>query len=110
MRFLFYFCPLVRIGRRVFALDDRLPDLRELSVKLNVMALILRHIVFGIDRLYRTFRDAERAVYTLVWLYDEKVGSFAKTIDRAHVHTVGIFTLNAGFGDDISHVLVPSDA
>ena len=84
--------------------------MRELGVELNVMALIFRHIVFRVYLLDGTFGNTERAVDALVRLDHEKVWPLAKTIDRAHVHTVGIFTLNAGFGDDIGHVLVPSGA
>src|SRR4029453_6688736 len=97
--------PLVRIGRRRLALDDWLPDLRELGVERGELRLIGRDVVLREDRLHRALGHAQRAVDALIRIDDQEVRPFAEAIDRADVDAVGILAADAGFGDDVSHWL-----
>src|SRR5690348_6609287 len=95
--------PLVGVGRRGLALDDRLPRLRELGVQRLERLLIVRHVVFGKDRLDGTFGDAQRAVDALVGIDDQEVRPFAKAIDGTDVHAVGVLATDTALGDDVGH-------
>ena len=37
-------------------------------------------------------------------------GSFAKRVDRAHVHAIGVLAADAGFGDDVGHPVTRMDS
>ena len=58
MFLLFHFSPLISIRRAVLLLDDRLPDLGELGVQRGIFLLVIRHVVFRVNRLDRAFGDA----------------------------------------------------
>jgi hypothetical protein len=61
------------------------------------MALVLRQIILGKDRLYRAFRHTQGAIDTLIRIDHQKIRPFVETVHRADFHTVGIFTFDAGF-------------
>ena len=68
-----------------------------------------RHIFLGNrhireDRLNRTFRQTRVAVDARIGVDQQLVRKFVKGLDRAHGGTVGVFTFNAGFGNDIGHM------
>src|SRR3990170_51633 len=71
------------------------------------MTLALRQIILGIDRLHRAFRNTQRAIDALVRIDHQEIRPLAETVHRAHVHTVGIFASDAGFGDNIGHGSTP---
>src|SRR5476649_1381337 len=98
-----HFLPLLRVGGRGLALDERLPHLGELGVERDEVFLFRGHVVLGEDRLDRAFRDAQRAIDALVGIDDQHVRAFAKAVDRAHVDAVGVLALHAGFGDHVRH-------
>src|SRR3954470_7123913 len=56
--------PFLGIRQRRFALGDALPatGLRQVGVELDEGDLVRRHVLFGVDRIDRAFRDADRAV------------------------------------------------
>ena len=56
--------------------------------------------VNGIDR---AFWNAYSTVNALIGVDGEEVGAFAETIYRADIDTVGVFTADARFGDDMGH-------
>jgi hypothetical protein len=62
------------------------------------------HVFFSVDGVDWTLGDAHGAVNALVWIDGEKVRTFAKAIDGTNVHTVGVLTLDTGFGDYVRHV------
>src|SRR5262245_3420040 len=101
--FLLHLGPFIGIGRTILLFDDRRPDLGEVGVQLNEIALIFRDIVFGENRFDRTFRNAQRAIDALVRIDDQDVGAFTKTIHRADVYAIGIFALDAALGHNVSH-------
>src|SRR5438552_19089722 len=67
--------PLVRIGRRRPALDDRLPNLRELGVERRERLLVRRYVVFGINGVDRTLLHAEGAVDALDRIDHQQMGA-----------------------------------
>src|SRR5690242_19632593 len=95
--------PLVRVRGRGLALDDRLPDLRELRVERLECLLVRRHVVFGEDRFHGTFGYAQRAVDALVGIDDQKIRSLAEAVDRTDVDAVRVFAADAAFGNDVGH-------
>src|SRR2546421_2760576 len=101
---LFFLRPFVRIRRRRFAFDDRLPHLRELLVERGEFLLRIRNVVLGEDRFHRAFGNTQRAVDAFVRIDYEHVRTFAEAVDRADVDAVGVLALDAAFGDDVSHL------
>jgi hypothetical protein len=96
--------PYVSVWQWGLALGDAGPaDGRQLSVEFCHVFLAFRHIFFGVDGVHGALRNADRAVDALVWIDGEKVGAFAEAVDRANVHTVGVLTLDTGFGDYVRH-------
>ena len=97
--------PCIRIGHRCFAFGDAGPaDERQLSVELGHVLLAFWHVFFCVDGVHRALGDAHGAVDALVGVDGEKVGAFAEAVDRTNVHTVGVLTLDTGFGDYVRHV------
>ena len=95
--------PLVGIGQCGLAFDDGFPFLGQFGVDFEKMALVGGAVVFGKNRFHRTFGYAEGAVDSLVRVDDQEILSFAETIHGTNVNAVGVFALDTGFGDDISH-------
>src|SRR5258708_2154724 len=81
----FHLGPLLGVRRGGLALDDGLPQLGELGVDGNPVALRGRDIVLGEDRFDRALRDAQRAVDALLGVDHQHVGTLAQAVDRAHV-------------------------
>src|SRR3954469_15993114 len=98
-----FFRPLVRVGRRGLALDDRFPDLRELAVERGEFLLLVGHVVLGEDRLDRALGHAQRAVDALVGVDHQHVRPLAEAVDRADVDAVGVLAFDAAFGNDVGH-------
>jgi hypothetical protein len=65
--------------------------------------LVGGYIFFGEDGIGGAFGNADGAVDALVGINDQKVGSFAKAINRTNVDTVGEFAFNTVFGHDVRH-------
>jgi hypothetical protein len=65
--------------------------------------LAFGQVFFGVNGAHRALRDAHCAVDALVWVDGEEVGAFAETVDWTNVHTVGVLTLDTGFGDYVRH-------
>ena len=99
----FYLFPFIGIGGRRPALDDRLPDLRELGIELGEFHLVRRNVVLGEDRFDGTFGHAQRAVDAFVRIDDEEIGTLAEAIDGADIDAIGVLAADASFGDDIGH-------
>jgi hypothetical protein len=65
--------------------------------------LVCRQVFFGIDGIDGAFRNTHSAVDALVWVYGEEVGAFAEAVYGADVHTVGVFTTDTGFRNNVGH-------
>ena len=68
--------------------------------------MISREFIVGENGVGRTLGYAGGAVDTLVRINDEKIRSFMKALDRTDFGTVGIFTLDAIFCNNVGHELV----
>ena len=92
---------LVCLGKRVFLGDDHRPKLGILTIELDPFF----GVWFGIraDSVCRALGFAHTAVDAFIGVDDQHVLAFVETIDRANLHAVGVFALNAGVVDDVGH-------
>jgi hypothetical protein len=96
--------PGIGVWQRGFALGDAGPaEFGELGVQGRHMLLAFRHIFFGKDGVGWTLGNAHRAVDALIGVDGQKIRTFAKTVDGTNIHTVGVFALDTGFGDNVRH-------
>jgi hypothetical protein len=47
------------------------------------------------------------AINAFFRVYDQEISAFVKTVHRAYIHTISIFTTNTIFGDNIGHIQAP---
>jgi hypothetical protein len=97
--------PLVSGGQRRFALGDAPPagQYGQLGIELGHVLLVGGQVFFGKDGIHGAFWDAHSAVDALIGVDGQEVGAFAKAIHGANVHTVGVFALDTGFGNNVGH-------
>ena len=96
--------PVIGVWQGRFALGDAGPaDARQLGVHGGHVLLIRGHILFGVDGVDRALGDANRAIDALIRVDGQEIRAFAKAIDGTNVHTVGVFTADTGFGDNVGH-------
>src|SRR6185503_16837808 len=72
-------------------------------VERDELLLRVGHVVFGVDRLHRTLRHAQRAIDALGGIDYQHVRAFAKAIHRAHVDAAGVLALDTRLGYYVSH-------
>ena len=99
---------LARAAVIVFRIGLRLPLDSNIGPDLCIFAIQAKPIFkvrlsIGLDRFRRTFRLADAAVNAFVRVNDQHILPFVEAIDRAYDHAVGIFAVEAGLGDDMSH-------
>src|SRR5690606_31905409 len=82
--------PLVGVGGRFLGPADGGEFRGQLGVQGDELELVLGHVFFGIDGVGRALGDTDGAVYAFLGVDHEEIRSFAKTVDRAHVHAVGV--------------------
>ena len=95
--------PFRGVSRRRFARGYDWPLLRQFFVELEKLFLPFGHVVFRDYRIDRAFGFAQGAVDAFIGIYDEKIWALVKTVDRAYVDTVHVFTLDAIFEYDECH-------
>src|SRR3990167_3447545 len=97
--------PLVGVGQGGLALGDRLPagGVGQIGVDLDESQLGGGQVFFGKDGVGRALRHADGAVDALVRVDDQHVRAFDEAVDGTHVHTIGVFALDAVFGNDVGH-------
>jgi hypothetical protein len=95
----------VSVGHGGLALGDAFPTRQQgqLGVELGHVLLVRGQVFFGVDRVDRALGNAHGAIDALVGVDGQKVGAFTEAVDRANVHTVGVFALDAGFGNNVGH-------
>src|SRR5262249_6567967 len=91
----------VGIWRRRLLGGDIRPAFRILPVELEPFFQIWFGI--GLDGVDRAFRLAHPAVDALVRVNDQHVLALVETVYGADFDAVGVLTLDANFGDDVSH-------
>jgi hypothetical protein len=65
--------------------------------------LVGGQVFFGKDGVDWALGNAHGAVDALIGVDGQEVGAFAKAIHGANVHTVGVFALDTGFGNNVGH-------
>src|SRR5882762_4804491 len=98
----FYALPFIGIRRRLALAGDIRPGGRIFAVQLEPFfgdGLAVRH-----DRLGGAFRFANAAIDAFIRVDDQHVLAFVEAIHRANFDAIHVLALDAGFGDDISHV------
>lgn len=95
--------PLVSIFGWFFGAVDTGKNRRELGIEGNEFDLVSWHVLFGENRIGGALRDANRAIDALIGVNHQKIGTLAKTVDRADVHTVRELALDTVFSHDVSH-------
>ena len=105
IHFVWLAIPVISIRQRGLALGDALPglELGQIDVELDESQLIGGHIFFGKDGVGGAFGDADGAVNALVGIDHQEVWTFAEAVHGANIHAIGVFALDAVFGDDVSH-------
>ena len=92
---------LLRVRRRFFLLRDVRPAFG--VFRIHVQPLLQSRLGIRLDGIGRTFRFANTAIDAFIRMDDEHVLAFIEAIDGTHFHAVGIFALDAVFGDDVGH-------
>ena len=97
--------PSFRVGQRRFAFGDAFPggQLGQLGVQGRHVALVVRHIFFGINRVDWALGDTDRAVDALIGVNRQEIGAFPKAVDWTDIDAVGVFALDTGFGNGMGH-------
>src|SRR3954470_23735203 len=96
---------LIRVGRSILLAGQVGPLLGIFPVHLK--PLLGFRLGVGDDRLGRAFRLADAAVDAFVGVDHQHVRPFVEAVDGAHLDAVGIFALDAVFGDDVGHARFP---
>jgi hypothetical protein len=91
----------IRQGRHGFG--DGRPFAGQVQIDFDELLLVGGDIFFGVDRIDRAFGHAYCAVDAFVRIDHQKIGAYAKAINRAHIDAVGISAADAGFGDNVGH-------
>src|SRR3954469_8966637 len=91
----------VRVGGCRALPGDVGPLHRELGIHLQ--PLLSLAVGVGNDRVGRTLGLAYPAVDALVGMDDQHVVALVEAVDRADLHAVHVFALDAVFGDDVGH-------
>ena len=97
-------------GRKVKNLDDyyvagamtrRTSAARWLTDQVH--GAFCRQLIFAENRVDRALWLTQGPIYTLVRINDKEIGAFMEAINRTDINTVGIFTLDAVFRNDVGH-------
>src|SRR5579864_3367866 len=92
---------LLGVSRRFLLLGNIRPGFRVFAVHFE--PLFEPRLGVGLDRVGRALRLAHAAIDAFVRMDDQHVLALVEAIHGAYLDAVGIFALDAGFGDDVSH-------
>ena len=97
--------PVVGVRQGWFTLGDALPAFGagQFDVQFDESELVCWHVFFGVNGVDWAFRDADGAIDAFIGVDDQHVRAFAEAVNRAHVHTVGVFAFDTGFRNDMGH-------
>merc|ERR1711879_905274 len=99
--------PFFCVSRRFFHFGNVWPHFGQFGVQLDKLLLIRRNFIFRIDRFYRTFWLTQSTVNTFIWMNDQKIRPFVKTVNGADLNTICVFAFNAVFSNNKSHCFSP---
>jgi hypothetical protein len=91
------------VESRLFGADDRV--VAGLGVYLQPGEIFLGDGHVGEDRLDGALRQAGVAIDAGVGVDEELVGQLVERLDGADRGAVGVFTIDARFGNDVGHIL-----
>lgn len=82
---------------------DGLVHRAQFSIDRNELHLVSGHVFFCKDRVCRALGDTDSTVDALVWIDDQKIRTFLEAVNRANVHTIGEFALDAVLCNNVGH-------
>jgi uncharacterized protein involved in type VI secretion and phage assembly len=103
LQFVWLAGPFFSIGQTAFHFSDYRPDFCQLCVEFKEHSLVFWQLIFREDGIHWAFGLTQGAIYTLVGMDNEKVGTFIKAINGAYFHTVGMLALDAVFSYNECH-------
>ena len=92
---------ILRLGRGFLLLGNIGPGLGVLGIHLEPFFEAWFRI--RLDCVRRAFGFANAAIDAFVRMNHQHVLALVETVYRAHLHAIGVFALDAGFCDDVSH-------
>ena len=101
LEFAFHALEILGIGRGFLLLGDVGPALGIFGIHLE--PLLQTRFGIGLDGVGGSFRLANAAVDAFIRMNDQHVVALVEAVHRADFDAIGIFTLDAGFSDDVSH-------
>jgi len=108
-QFIGFAIPLIGIGGRFLAFDDGFPARSQFGIEGGAMLLVCGHVILGENGFGRTLSHTQGTIDAFVRVDDQKIRAFTKAINGTNIYAISIFTLDAIFGDDVSHSNVPSN-
>src|SRR3990167_3165121 len=108
LQFSFHTVPFFRVGQVFFLLGDVRPGFRQFGVEFDEFLLVGGNLVLRVNGIGGAFRLAQGAVDALVWVDDQEIGAFVEAVNRAYFNAVGVFALDAVFGNNKGHGFAPS--
>jgi hypothetical protein len=82
--------------------------LEDVAVLGDILLQIGRDVLFRKDRSDGTLGLARAAIDALVRMDEQLLGTFVYAVHWTHVHTGAVLGIDAGFGNDVRHVVFPS--
>jgi len=76
---------------------------RELGIQSDEVLLICRHLGRRIDRAHWTLWHADRAIDAFIRIDHQEIRAGVEAVHGADSDAVGVFALDAGFGNDVRH-------
>ena len=77
------------------------------GIECGKFLLIFWQIIFKENGIDGALGHTERAIDTFLGINDKKIGPLVETVYRADLHAIGVFTFDAVFCNDVSHVALP---
>lgn len=104
----FFFCdPFLGVREWVFLFSNNFVQLLPLGcqvgIPLGIVSVLFGKLIIGVDRFDRTNRYACVTIDAFLRVNHEEIWAFIKTVDRANLHTVGVFAVDTGLGYDVWH-------
>jgi hypothetical protein len=67
------------------------------------MPEMVGQIFFGVNRVHRTFRDADGAVDALIRINHQKILAGLEAVHRTDINAVGVSAADAAVADNMGH-------
>ena len=67
------------------------------------MRVLFLEVILSLDGINRALGLTQGAINAFLRVDNQKVGTLVKAVDRANLYAVGVFALDAVFGNNKSH-------